>query len=346
MKKNRAKILWLIIIAVLLILSIAVYQSWNIFFASNIDLKDKESTVIFIPTNSNFDEVVNILSTEAGLKSAANFRFTAQRKSYGENIRSGRYRIKNNISNNSLVNMLRSGNQEPIKLKFNNIRTIDLFCERVSQVVEFSSEQLCDLLKNDSIASSYGFNKENFATMFIPNTYELFWNVSPEKFVERMHTEYKRFWTKERLEKAERISLNPIEVSILASIVESETIKRDEMPKVAGLYINRLRKGMRLEADPTVKFALGDFELKRILFRHLEFVSPYNTYLNHGLPPGPICFPEPTTIDAVLNFEKHDYIFMCAKDDFSGYHAFARTHAEHSRNAARYHQALNRLKIR
>lgn len=346
MKKKTTKILWSIVIIVFVVVSLTIYKSWDIFFSKNIDLKGEKSKIIFVPTNSNFDQLVEILANEGGLISKSNFIFTAKRKSFGANVRPGRYRIKNNMSNNSLVNMLRSGNQEPLQLKFNNLRTIDEFCERISSVLEFSSEDLCKLLKNDSIAKQYGFELEEFKAMFIPNTYEVFWNITPEKFLERMHREYKRFWNEERLKKAELIPLSPIEVSILASIVESETNRRDEKSRVAGLYINRLRKGMKLEADPTVKFAIGNFELRRILLRHLKHESPYNTYLHTGLPPGPIRISEPHSIDAVLNYEQHNYIFMCAKYDFSGYHAFAKTHAEHMRNARKYHQALNKRGIR
>jgi UPF0755 protein len=346
MAKNRIRILWLIVIVVFIALAFAVNRFYGTFFRPNIDTGNQESVLIYIPTDSDFETVTEILLRDAGLQSANDFRMTAKQKNYIDNIRPGRYRIVNQMSNNTLVNLLRSGRQEPVRLVFNNVRTFSDLAGKVAPQLEFSEDSLLSLLNKDSVALSYGFTPQEFPVMFIPNTYEVFWNISPEKFLDRMHNEYKSFWTDERLDKASRINLTAIEVSILASIVLSETIKRDEMGRVAGVYINRLNRGMKLEADPTVKFAVGDYELKRILFRHLETDSPYNTYKYPGLPPGPIYFPDTYVIDAVLNYEKHDYLFMCAKDDFSGYHAFAKTHAEHSRNAARYHAALNRAGIR
>jgi len=344
-KQNKSQlILWLIVLFVAIGIIFSFNKFYGAFFRSNIDLEGKKSVIIFIPTGSDFDAVCKILIKDGGLVSEDHFRMTAKQKGYSENVRSGRYRIQNRMSNNGLVNMLRSGNQEPVQLVINNIRTIGDLAERVASQLEFPTDSLLRLLKNDSISKSYGFTINEFGTMFIPNTYEVFWNISPEKFIERMNKEYNKFWTEERINKAAEANLTPIEVSILGSIVISETVKRDEMPRIAGLYINRLNKGMRLEADPTVKFAIGNFELKRILFRHLEYDSPYNTYKNTGLPPGPIYLADAGVLDAVLNYEKHDFIFMCAKEDFSGYHNFARTNAEHERNAARYHTALNRQK--
>jgi UPF0755 protein len=182
-------------------------------------------------------------------------------------------------------------------------------------------------------------------TLFIPNTYEFYWNTSADKFIERMYVEYKHFWSKSRLNKAQKIKLTPEQVIILASIVEEETIKDDEKPTVAGVYLNRLHKNIRLQADPTVRFAVGDFEIKRILNKHLKIDSPYNTYKYAGLPPGPICIPTISSIDAVLNYKKHDYLYFCAKDDFSGYHAFAKTLKQHNINATKYRKALNKNRI-
>ncbi len=346
MKKSSKFILLLIIFFVFAGLAWAINNFYGVFFRSNVDLGEQKSTIIFIPTGSDFEQVCEIMKENGGLQAEDQFRFTAKQKGYIDNVKSGRYRIRNNMSNNALVNMLRAGNQEPVMLVFNNVRTINDLALKIENQLEFSADSLLRFLKNDSIARAYGFTPDEFAVMFIPNTYEIFWNISPENFIERMNKEYNTFWNDERIEKASKMNRTPIEISILASIVISETSKRDEMSRVAGVYVNRLNRGMKLEADPTVKFAIGDFELKRILYRHLEYDSPYNTYKNHGLPPGPIYLPDAYVIDAVLNYEKHDYIFMCAKDDFSGYHAFARTNAEHERNARRYHDALNRNKIR
>lgn len=345
-RSKRNRVLWIIFICIAVGLSVAVFRFYSVFFSSNIDLIQKESVIIYIPTGSGFDTVCSILKKEAGLRSEYGFRKAAKHKGYMQNIKPGRYRIMNSMTNNSLINMLRSGNQEAVNLTFNNVRTISDLAGKIAKQLEFSADSLLNYINNDSLTQSYGFTAEEFPCMFIPNTYQVLWNITPEKFIERMHREYTKFWTDERLEKAAQINLTPIEVSILASIVISETVRKDEMPRVAGVYINRLVKKMKLEADPTVKFAIGDFDLKRILNRHLKYDSPYNTYLYEGLPPGPIYIPDIHAIDAVLNYEKHNYLFMCAKDDFSGYHAFAVTNAEHARNAAQYHQALNRAGIR
>ncbi|MCK9255795.1 MAG: endolytic transglycosylase MltG, partial [Bacteroidales bacterium] len=202
------------------------------------------------------------------------------------------------------------------------------------------------LLKSQDLAKKYGFNENTFLAMFIPNSYEFYWNTSAEQFVERMAKEYKNFWTEERKQKAANLGFSQSEVSTLASIVEAETQKNDEKARIAGVYINRLNIGMLLQADPTVVYATGDFFLKRVLNKHLEINSPYNTYKYSGLPPGPINIPSISSIDAVLNYEKHNYKFFCAKDDFSGYHVFAVTNAQHEANARKYHQALRSAGIR
>ena len=209
----------------------------------------------------------------------------------------------------------------------------------------FGKENLLCLLNDSVYCDSLGFTPETINALFIPNTYEIYWNISADKFIRRMKREYDAFWTPERLKKAEEIGLTPVEASILASIVEEETAASDEYPIVAGLYINRLHAGIPLQADPTVKFAVGDFSLQRILFEHLEIDSPYNTYINTGLPPGPIRIPSKKGIDSVLNYTKHNYIYMCAKEDFSGTHNFASNYADHMANARKYWKALNERKI-
>jgi UPF0755 protein len=342
----KRKIILLIIFFIITFILFFVYNLYNIVFKPNIDLGNQESVIIHIPTNSNFEDVCDILLKKAGLISEKNFKLLAKKKNYVNRIKSGRFKINNGISNNKLINKLRAGIQEPLNLTFNNIRKKEDLAEVVASKLEFSKTDLLRLLNNDSISKLYGFNLDEFPIMFIPNTYEIYWNITPEEFIAKMNNEYKRFWNEERINKANAINLTPIEVSILASIVMSETNKRDEMATVAGVYINRLNRDMKLEADPTVRYAVGDFSIQRILYKHLEFVSPYNTYIYTGLPPGPIYFPDVFAIDAVLNYEKHDYIFLCAKDDFSGYHVFAKSNAEHSRNSRRYHDALNKNKIR
>ena len=197
---------------------------------------------------------------------------------------------------------------------------------------------------NDLI-DKYGFVRETFPAMFIPNTYEFYWNTSAERFIQRMNGEYKIFWSDDRIAKAENLKLKPVEVSVLASIIELESMHNDENQTIAGVFINRLKKGMPLQSDPTIIFAWQDFSIRRVLNKHREIKSPYNTYRNRGLPPGPICIPSISSIDAVLNYEKHNYLYFCAKDDFSGYHNFAGTLSEHNRNARLYQHALNKRRI-
>lgn len=240
-----------------------------------------------------------------------------------------------------VIRMLRAGNQTPVKLTFNNVRTKEDLAGRISQQLMMDSTLLVNALNDPEKIKELGFDTYTLSALFIPNTYEIYWDTSIDNFLKRMRKEYDRFWNDERRSKAEKIGLSPIQVATLASIVEEEATYIDEYPIVAGLYLNRLKRGMRLEADPTVKFAVGDFTLRRILFRHLEVESPYNTYKNGGLPPGPIRIPSIQAIEGTLSPQQHNYLFMCAKDDLSGRHNFATTHAEHARNAARYQRALN-----
>jgi len=238
------------------------------------------------------------------------------------------------------------GLQEPVKLRFQNIRLKEDFAGFLATQLEPDSLSFINLLNSDTVAQKYGFNRDNFFDMFIPNTYEFFWNTSTTDFFERMNKEYKVFWNDERLAKAKALDLTPIKVSNLAAIVKGEALHVDEMPKIAGLYINRLRKGMLLQADPTVIFANEDFTIRRVLNKHLRTDSPYNTYIYRGLPPGPIMMPSIAAIDAVLNYQQHGYVYMCAKDDFSGYHNFANTMAEHLVNARKFQKALDERNIK
>jgi UPF0755 protein len=233
-----------------------------------------------------------------------------------------------------------------VKLSFQNLRLKADFAKYISTQLEADSNALLSLLDSTAYINKYGFNKDNIYTMFIPNSYELYWNTSASQFFKRMNDEYLRFWNEERKAKATEIGLTPIQVSILAAIVDAEALHNDEMPMIAGLYLNRYHKGIRLQADPTVIFANKDFTIRRVLNKHLRINSPYNTYLVKGLPPGPIMMPSISAIDAVLSYKKHDYLYMCAKEDFSGYHNFAVTESEHQVNARKFQQALNRMNIK
>ena len=250
------------------------------------------------------------------------------------------------MSNNDLVNLLRSGKQSPVKLTFNTIRTYEDLAGKVANQIEADSISLLKALRNPDLANKYGFSTATFFTLFIPNTYEFYWNTSAEEFIQRMAREYKSFWNESRRAKAKAIGLSQSEVAILASIVQAEQMSHpDERPKVAGLYLNRLKRGMRLQSDPTLVFAIGDFSINRVLNQHKSIQSPYNTYLYSGLPPGPINLPELSSLEAVLNPEQHSYLYMCAKADFSGYHHFSKTLSQHNVYAKEYQRELNRRKI-
>ena len=306
-----------------------------------------ETKYIYIHEDArDFQSLCATLRDSAGCKHLKSFEILASLRKYPENIKSGKYAVDPNMNNNTLINSLRRGQQTPVRLTFNNIRLISDLTTRLSDQLMIDNDDLLLLLGDEAYCRSLGFDIMTIKAMFIPNTYEVYWNISAEKLMERMKREYDTFWNGERREKAENIGLSPIDVSILASIVEEESAVADEYPVVAGVYINRLQRGMLLQADPTVKYAVGDFTLQRILNIHLQEDSPYNTYMYPGLPPGPIRIPSIQAINGVLHYTRHNYIYMCAKEDFSGRHNFAVTLAEHSRNAARYHAELNKRGIR
>lgn len=325
---------------------LTAYELYSKIYDSNVSLEYKSEVELFIPSNATFQDVVSFLSDQGILSNIPSFEWTAKQKKYSNKIKPGRYIINNGMSNNDLVNLLRSGNQSPVNVTFNNVRNLEQFSGVISKQIELDSVRISNAFKDSLFLSSVNLNVNNVISLFIPNTYEFYWNVSLENFMSRMVSEHHRFWTNDRKQKAKKINLTPAQVSTLASIVEKETIKKDEQPIVAGLYLNRLKKNMKLESDPTVIFALNDFTIKRVLSKDTKVKSPYNTYLNRGLPPGPITIPTIRAVDAVLNNIKHDYIFMCAKEDFSGYHNFATNYLQHLKNAKKYRKALNNKGIR
>tara|TARA_B110000908_G_scaffold7231_1_gene8984 strand:- start:315 stop:1388 length:1074 start_codon:yes stop_codon:yes gene_type:complete len=324
-----------------------VYELYSRVYQPNIILPDDASEkYIYIPTGAEFIDVVRVLSENGLLINANSFEWLAVTKKYTTNIKAGRYRINRNLNNNELINLLRSGRQTPIKVTFNNLRNKEQLAGKIANQIEADSADLLAFITDTAFLNANGITKENVVCLFLPNTYEFYWNTSAEQFVTRMQLEFNKFWNSSRKSKAKKIKLNYFEVATLASIVEKEqNIKRDERPEIAGLYLNRIRKKMKLESDPTLIFALGDFTIKRVLNKDKKVVSPYNTYKHKGLPPGPICIPSINAIDAVLNSSDNKYIFMCAKEDFSGYHNFARTYAKHLINARKYQKALNKRKI-
>lgn len=326
----------------LLIIGAGIYVYSVISSGFNID----KTVYVYVDESKDYDKLVQELVDSAKIQHIGDFNQVASFKRYPGNMRTGRYAITPDDNVLTVVNKLQRGLQTPTRVTFNNMRLKEDLVERLSTQLMFSAEELSEVLDDSIKTASYGFNPQTIVAMFIPNTYEFYWDVSVDKFMSRMKKEYDNFWTKERLDKANDIGLSPIEVSTLASIVEEECMYSDEYAIVAGLYINRLKRGQLLQADPTVKFAVGDFSLQRILYKHLEIDSPYNTYIYKGLPPSPIRIPSIKGLDAVLNYAKHDYIYMCAKEDFSGRHNFAITSAEHGRNRAKYIAALNKRGIR
>ena len=346
--KSSGFIKKVIIASILLILvlgGLTAYYSYTKIYKPNVDLLGKEQAYLYIKTGSNFEEVLANLTENHLIKNASSFQWVAEQKGYKNKVKPGKYKIKKNMSNNELINLLRSGEQEPVKLVFNEARTKHDFLEVIHTQIEADQDELNNLINDDEFLKDFGVNSKNVLTLFIPNTYEFYWNTSAEQFIERMAKEYNKFWTKDRIQKAQKLGLTKAEVSVLASIVQQESRVVDEQPVIAGVYLNRLKKGMRLQADPTVIFAIGDFTIKRVLNEYLDYDSPYNTYKYAGLPPGPICLPYSTTIDAVLNRKAHNYIYFCAKEDFSGRHNFAANIADHDRNAAAFRRALNARKI-
>lgn len=301
---------------------------------------------LYIPTGSNFEDLMKNVADNEIIKDTAGFRWVAEQKEYPSRVKAGKYKLEEGMNNRTLLNLLGAGLQEPVDLRFQNIRLKENFAGHLARQLEPDSAAFSAVLNNDSLAQAYGFTPENIFTMFIPNTYEFYWNTPVDEFFSRMASEYKTFWNDERKAKADSVGLSQVEISILASIVKGEAMHVDEMPEIAGLYINRLRRGMLLQADPTVIFATQDFSIRRVLNRHLRTPSPYNTYIHKGLPPGPIMMPSIASIDAVLNFNEHSYIYMCAKDDFTGYHNFATNVRDHLVNARKFQRALDERNIK
>lgn len=302
----------------------------------------QKPTFIYIDEDDTADSVYFKMEKDLSASNLTGFKLLARFRGY--TARSGAYRMNAGLNTLQIYRMLRSGHQTPVKLIVPSVRTIGQLARTVSRQIMADSTSIATLLNDSSYRDSLGYSAETLPSLFIPNTYEVYWNMTARAFVGRMQKEYSRFWNESRRNKAKAIGLTPIEVSTLASIVEEETANKAEKPQVAGLYLNRLRIGMPLQADPTIKFALQDFGLKRILFKHLEVESPYNTYKHAGLPPGPIRIPSVEGLESVLNHSHHNYLYMCAKEDFSGTHNFATTLSQHLANARRYQAALNRMK--
>ena len=344
---NLKKVLWATALLGLVVCGFLAYQIYKAIFLPNTSFAN-EVAYVLIPSNADFGTLKE--RVEPLVKEWSTFEAVAQRKGYINTIKGGKYAIKKGMNNNEIINTLRSGNL-PVKVAFNNQDNVEALAERISNQVEADSTSLVRAMQDSNFLHQNGFGPPHEITFYLPNTYEFFWNTSAEQFRERMLAEYHRFWNAERKEKCAKIGLDPLEVSTLASIVQKETAKVDERPKVAGVYLNRLRKGMHLQADPTVIYAIkketGNFDtiIKRVLYRDLEKDSPYNTYKYPGLPPGPIAMPDISSIEAVLNAEKHDYLYFVADVSNFGYHMFAKNLAQHNRNKAQYIRWLNQRRI-
>lgn len=344
-KKLKKRYIFFVIIALMMVAFLIITLNiYNKIYGVNIKLTS-DDIELFIPSSPTYEEVISLIEYSDALIDLSSFVWVLERKGAQHNFKGGRYILKAGMNNNTIINLLVGGYQTPVKVVFNNIRTLADLSSALEKRLEPDSVAFITFFTNDSLLEKFGYSQETVLAYILPNTYEMWWTTKPEDFLRRMEKEYKTFWNNNRLEKANQIGLTPFEVAILASIVDEETTKGEERSRVAGLYINRINKKMRLEADPTIKFVLNDFNVRRILNKDLLIDSPYNTYIYAGLPPGPIRMPSTQAIDAVLNYEKHDYIFMCAKEDFSGYHNFAKTLRQHNQNAEKYRRALHNLKI-
>jgi UPF0755 protein len=335
---KRNTIFKVLAIAFLLIVIVVFVK----FFTSNTNF-DKDEIYVQVPTGSTYTDVVKIISPY--IKNMNDFEVIAKLRSFPNNVKSGRFLFKKGMSAFQLVGAIRRN--IPVKLAFNNQERLENLCERVSSQIEPDTTKLLATFRDTLFLKENDFTKDNVFAMFLPNTYEVYWNISAEKFRDKMLGEYKRFWTEERIAKADALNLTPVQVITLASIVHKETVKKSERPTVAGVYLNRLNIGMALQADPTVIYALKlrdknfDQIIKRVLYNDLFINSPFNTYQNIGLPPGPIAMPDVDAIDAVLNAEKHGYIYFCASVEKFGYHEFASTITQHNVNAKKYADWLN-----
>jgi len=335
-------------IGVAVLLFAFIIPFYNKVFSPSIHVKDGKSTCDFyIYPGDDYVTVGNKLLQEGLLSSPEGFQWMSNRMNYEHHVYPGRYILKDGMSNRQLVQLLRSGKQTPIRYTFIKFRTLDQLAADADEKFAFQKGELLDLLQDNTFLARYGFNRNTIMSVFIPNTYEFYWTVKPKEFIEKMLEEYRKFWSRnDRNQKCKKWGLDRIEVITLASIVEEETNRGEEKATIAGVYLNRIRIRMPLQADPTVKYAMGDFAATRVAGAMLDSESPYNTYRFAGIPPGPICTPSIPSIEAVLGAAKHEYLFFCAKPDGSGLHQFSKTLDEHSTAASQYHRMLNQNGIK
>ncbi len=344
-KKKKAnpgyvKVLVALAIVLGIVLAGSAYFFYSRAFRSNLVLSHGEKYV-YIRTGATFEDVMQELGREGMLHNTESFRWLAEQMHYDEQIKPGRYSVRPGMNNRELIELLRSGEQEPVELVFKNIKNRFELAGKVSKFIEADSSEILKTISSSEFREQYGLNPENALSLIFPDTYLFYWNTPAKEFVDSMGTNYRSFWNSERKDIASKMGLSIAEVSVLASIIQQESNRKDEWPVIAGVYLNRLKKNMKLQADPTVKFAVGDDGIRRIKGNHLKVNSPYNTYQNFGLPPGPIALAKKESIDAVLNYQTHSYLYFCARPDRSGYHDFASTYTEHTRNASRYRKSLD-----
>ncbi len=345
MTRERA-VLKYIYLGVVLLLFFAAWRFYDDVFAANVSLKKGQTDHIYVHTGESYDMFINRIEGSQLVQNADGFRRLSRLLNLDDRLKAGRYKIEGGMSNFDMIKLLKSGRQSTVNVTLKYANSLGEIAKTFSKYFESDSAHFMEVFMDTATQVKYELSHQTFISLFVPNTYNFYWNSKPEKVLEKLNAEYLKFWNKDRSTLAITKGLSPLEVCILASIVQKESNKADEMPNIASVYLNRIKVGMPLQADPTVIFAWNDYSIKRVTGLHTAINSPYNTYINKGLPPGPICMAGATAIDAVLHAANTKYLYFCAKEDFSGYHAFAETLNQHNNNAARYQRALNKLGVK
>jgi len=328
------------LVAIVILVLALSFIAWRVIGPGTAFSGDSYS--LYIRTGMTYDQLLEVLKRDTVVKSPSVFSWVAGRMNYPSNIKAGKYEIKQSTSILNILRMLHNGKQTPVKIVITKFRTPEGFAGAIGKKMESDSASLAGFLHNNDSLKQFGVDSNSFMAIVLPNTYTYFWNTTPSGILKKMYTAYRAWWTPQRITKAEEKGLTPVTATILASIVEEETNLTSDKGKIASVYLNRMAKKIKLAADPTVKFAMRDFELKRIYDKYLKTESPYNTYLHEGLPPGPICTPSSSTLEAVLNAPTTNYLYFVARPDFSGYSNFAATYKEHMENAKAYRDALDK----
>lgn len=346
-RKKSEKSTWIYIAAVVVlsVLGIYAFTVYQRLFKPNVKLEGNTDAFVYIRSSDTYENFLESLEKSGFIVDVELFDKAARQKDLPKALRPGKYALEEGMTNNALINKIKAGNQTAVKVRLNAERNLAEIAGTLSKLTEADSLELIDRLTDEDTAKYYGFTRSTFIAMFIPNTYEFYWASNASAVLKRFANEYKKVWNESRRQRAVDMGLNPDEVTTLASIVAQETAIRSEAPRIAGVYLNRLRKDMPLQADPTLRFAANDPTIRRLLNSDKNIDSPYNTYVNKGLPPGPIGLADVRFIDAVLQAESHEYLYFCAKDDFSGYSLFTSNYAEHQNNARRYQRALSKRGI-